>query len=282
MGISRDVYGSLVVNIHPGRLTSEELEKLSSEDGLELQSLDDIKVLDDGTLALKDRRVLLYIRDVKEFRDKEAQAPKFHLVNCQKLQQMRAEGRLERYVVAVKPDGRFAVNFLGVGFLRREILRLAVCQLCLEFLGLDGFQMKSPKASRLLIVSNFSIPSFFEKFPQSLHQYRPEFDNESAPLNEYGVAFRQVSLNAREKAGWRCQNSSCGVDLSKADHRRFLHAHHNNGLKWDNSESNLRILCLECHSEEPSHRHMMGDPLFSEFRKVKASLPQQSRTQRRP
>ena len=113
--------------------------------------MDDIKVLDDGTLALKDRRVLLYIRDVKEFRDKEAQAPKFHLVNCQKLQQMRDEGRLERYVVAVKPDGRFAVNFLGVGFLRREILRLAVCQLCLEFLGLDGFQMKSPKASRSLL-----------------------------------------------------------------------------------------------------------------------------------
>ena len=101
MGIGQDVYGTLTVLIHPGRLTPSELEKLSSEEGLEIESLDDIKVLDDGTLALKDRRVLLYIRDISSYQGKPVQPPRFHLVNCDVLQKMRSRNRLYRYVVAV-------------------------------------------------------------------------------------------------------------------------------------------------------------------------------------
>jgi hypothetical protein len=63
MGIPRDSFGSLTVMIEAGRLSELELEKLTSQDGLEI-SLDDLRVLDDGTLAYKNSRVLLYIRDV--------------------------------------------------------------------------------------------------------------------------------------------------------------------------------------------------------------------------
>ena len=269
MGIGQDVYGTLTVLIHPGRLTPSELEKLSSEEGLEIESLDDIKVLDDGTLALKDRRVLLYIRDISSYQGKPVQPPRFHLVNCDVLQKMRSRNRLYRYVVAVKPDGLFAINIMGSGPPKREVVNLSVCQNCLNFLALDGFRIGLPKPQRLQLVENFSIPAFFQRFPQSLHQFRPEFDDEHAPLNEYGTAFRDISLRVRQAAEWRCQNRSCRIDLSDGRSRRFLHTHHKNGLKWDNSEENLLVLCLECHSREPSHEHMRALPIFREFLKYK-------------
>jgi hypothetical protein len=50
-------------------LTALELERLTSQDGLDI-SLDDLKVLEDGTLAYKDSRVLLYIRDVPIYGDR--------------------------------------------------------------------------------------------------------------------------------------------------------------------------------------------------------------------
>lgn len=45
------------------------------------------------------------------------------------------------------------------------------------------------------------------------------------------------------------------VDLSLYKH--LLDTHHINGVKTDNSDSNLRALCKECHSLEPKHEHML-------------------------
>ncbi|WPU32705.1 HNH endonuclease [Pseudoalteromonas piscicida] len=46
----------------------------------------------------------------------------------------------------------------------------------------------------------------------------------------------------------------CGVELSQ--YKRLLHTHHINGVKTDNSISNLRALCLDCHKKQPKHEHM--------------------------
>jgi len=99
MGIQRDHYGTLTVVMSAARLTPEELERLVSLDGLDITSLDDLKILDDGTLALKDRRVLLYIRDVTEYQGRAVE-PRFHVAHCKKLLEMRERNRFEsRYVV---------------------------------------------------------------------------------------------------------------------------------------------------------------------------------------
>src|SRR5690606_8629747 len=38
--------------------------------------------------------------------------------------------------------------------------------------------------------------------------------------------------------------------------KRLLHTHHINGVKHDNSASNLICLCADCHRKEPFHGHM--------------------------
>lgn len=46
----------------------------------------------------------------------------------------------------------------------------------------------------------------------------------------------------------------CGSDLNTES--KLLHAHHINGNKSDNSRSNLRALCADCHKKQPHHGHL--------------------------
>jgi hypothetical protein len=53
--------------INGDTLTVEEVERLSRE-GIDIP-LEDVRVLPDGTLAYKNQRVVVYIRDVKQYRN---------------------------------------------------------------------------------------------------------------------------------------------------------------------------------------------------------------------
>src|SRR5690348_6932816 len=89
-------------------LTIEEIERLAGE-GIDIP-LDQVQVLNDGTHVYKGRRVIVYIRDVTEYRDKVAM-PKFHLAMCSTLNKMMHRGRFQtRYVVATRDDGKFSIQ----------------------------------------------------------------------------------------------------------------------------------------------------------------------------
>jgi hypothetical protein len=66
MGVPKNVYGDLYVELAPGRLTLTELTELSSAAGLDV-SLDEIVVLPDGTLSYKGQRIVVYIRDKSDY-----------------------------------------------------------------------------------------------------------------------------------------------------------------------------------------------------------------------
>jgi hypothetical protein len=258
MGIPRNVYGSLTVIIDAGRLTELELEKLTSSNGLDI-SADDLTILPDGTLAYKNSRVILYIRDVTVYGGQEIQ-PKFHLANCATLQQMRERKRFDRYVVSTRTDGRFSINMIDAGRVRAELFDLSVCQNCLNQLRFDDFEMQWTKSKRLGFVKSFKIDHFFEKFPRSLQPATPKYNSDNAPLDKYSDDFNVVSLKVKNDSGWCCQQ--CGTNLSEPAKRKRLHVHHINGLKHDNSRENLKALCVDCHSEEPNHGHMKNNPSY--------------------
>jgi hypothetical protein len=258
MGIPRDVYGSLTVIIDAGRLTELELEKLTSANGLDI-SADDLTFLPDGTLAYKNSRVILYIRDITVYGNQEIQ-PKFHLANCATLQQMQERKRFDRYVVSTSTNGRFNINIIDGERVRAEVYNLSVCQNCLNLLSFDGFEMNWPKRKRLDSVSLFKIDHFFEIYPRSLQTTTPKYNSDNAPIDKYSDDFNAVSVKVKNDSGWRCQR--CGIDLSEPAKRKRLHVHHKNGLKHDNSRGNLEALCIDCHSNEPNHGHMKNNPEF--------------------
>src|SRR5277367_3999216 len=126
MGIPRDRYGGLDVEIKPARLTPEMLGQLGNE-GREV-SYKELEFLPNGTVAFGGVRVLVYIRDRSAF----AGMPKFHFASCATLVKMHNVRKIDRFVVATRMDGWFDMNITGFGPTQKKKVRLDVCKNCLD------------------------------------------------------------------------------------------------------------------------------------------------------
>jgi hypothetical protein len=264
MGIPDDVYGTFSVEIDPGRLTPQELDLLTGK-GIEV-SYDQITILPDGTFAYKDNRVLLYIRDVHVFGNQKPE-PKYHLSKCATIEKMFQSGRRERYVVSTKTNGNFHLNIIKAHKAIQDERHLSVCKNCLDCLSFKGFNSQTMNRNRKArFVAEFSPEHFFAVYSRSLHIEKPKYDSDTAPLNEYASNFGELSERLRRENAWRCQK--CHRILSDPGHRRFLHVHHVNGVRSDNTRQNLKILCIACHADEANHSHMRKSPDYAEFSKL--------------
>jgi len=251
------------------RLTLAELEELITG-GIDIQSLDEIRALPDGTLAYKDRRVLLYIRDVAQYGSRRRgieSLPKFHVANCKKLQDMRAQQRFARYVVAARQDGSFQINRVKSGAsTQTSTERLNICQYCLGDLGLDGFSRAWSSDQRKNFVRAFTVDRFFAEYARDLIDSEGLGDEATTPLNDYSGDFGDHAAAAKDRADYQCD--SCKRSLKAPPLRRFLHAHHVNAVKWDNSAKNLKALCIACHAEQPHHSHMKSLPDYKRYQSL--------------
>ena len=259
MGIPRDEYGSISVVVAAGGLTVEQLRALVTV-GIDV-GWEDLTHISNGTFAYKGNRVLLYIRDITQYGNQMPQ-PKYHLMTCATIKKMHRNGRAQRYVVSTRTDGIFRVNVTSAVGPRGEELGLKVCKNCLAELNFDDYS-RLYGTSRQAYVDSFVPDRFFAKYPVSPHTRLPLHDSDGAPLNDYTPDFGEISQKARQDAGWRC--TACQADLSAPGLRRFLHAHHRDGNRWDNSSHNLRVLCIACHADEPSHAHLRGSPDYRKY-----------------
>jgi hypothetical protein len=259
MGIPRDRYGGLDVEIKPARLTPEMLDQLGKE-GREV-SFKELEFLPNGTVAFGGVRVLVYIRDRSAF----AGMPKFHFASCATLVKMHNVQKIDRFVVATRMDGWFDMNITGLGQKRSTKTRLAVCKNCLDKLQYNGYSHNNSPSAKQLMVSAFSIPQFFEKYPVSLIDTKPHYNSDNAPINDYTGDWDKISLEYRQSVQWRCESGKCGRILAQAQLRQYLHSHHQNGVKYDNKSSNLMALCIECHADQPDHGHLKASPQYAAF-----------------
>ncbi|GAB2870655.1 hypothetical protein GCM10027093_02940 [Paraburkholderia jirisanensis] len=221
---------------------------------------DQIQVLEDGTLAYKGYRVLVYIRDIPSIGTRGSM-PKYHFAHCRTLQTMYRNHRSDRYVVAISDTGMFKVNVLDSG-VASESVRLDVCQNCLAHIRWKGFDMQTARPSRISIVNQFNLSEFFSKYPKDLLSTVPKHMSDTAPLNTYTDDWSDVSARTRSQRGFKC--GKCSIVLAGAQ-SKYLHVHHRNGQKHDNSDGNLEVLCIGCHANEPLHVHMKGLPEYRDF-----------------
>lgn len=181
---------------------------------------------------------------------------------------MREKNRFSmRYVVATRTDGRFLLNVISTGPPRTELHSLSVCQNCLTRLRFDGFTNHWPEGKKKSAVNGFSLDEFFSRCPKSLHVEHPTHNSDNAPLNSYTPDFDAISSPARAAANWTCNR--CGINLSDKAYQKFLHTHHKNGVRSDNTSSNLEVLCVGCHSEEPLHSHIKAAPDYAAYQRMK-------------
>ena len=192
-------------------------------------------------------------------------SPKVHLTWCRMLESMKATGRYDRYVATNSVDSDSA----GVGIFEvdrgykgaNEKERLAVCLLCMKSLSdLFGGRSCVKRKKYLIRIDDerhgLDVDAWFSDVGLTLAESAITLlPNKAADLldhRNYTDDWREVSRKLRENKGWRC--SQCGVNLSSL--RGLLQVHHVNHIRSDNRSENLRVLCLECHSNQPSHEHM--------------------------
>ncbi|ELA08938.1 hypothetical protein MOMA_00965 [Moraxella macacae 0408225] len=224
------------------------IKQLKSRSGIEI-SLEDIE-LQGNVWTYKGHHVLLFIPDQGFGVDKviagNKEGRKYHLTDCKKIDEMKTEGRFGRYKVTNNTEGIFAVygRHSETGETMHAEVRLNVCKLCLGRLNYQGY----PK-NKVQVYNNFDLDEFLET-------YRTHFKTTPANIGQdkagYANNWEEISHRYRERQAWRCEQ--CQVDLS--NHKSLLHTHHIDGVKHHNKDANLKALCIECHSKQPSHGHM--------------------------
>lgn len=163
-------------------IPSPDIKKLK-EKGVDIGDLNSVIDGDDGTLSYKNKRVLVYIRDVIENNDQQF-IPKFHISSCSKLDEMKKMKRFGRYVVYNGEDTNFVVNFIGTTT-RSTILKLNVCKYCLALLKWDNYSTKLSEQEKNAIVDRFKLTDFFAKYPRDLFTERPDNPYGIAPIDDY-------------------------------------------------------------------------------------------------
>ena len=227
--------------------------------GIDLANPSEITVEEDGTLSHEGRRILVYIRDQYI----SYGSYKFHVANCSTIQEMKESGRFKtRYVASTRTDGKFAVNHIGNDHEEGLLIEMRVCINCLKRLNYKGYNDKRHRDAKK-VNDEFSLREFFEIYGRTTVSH-PGNTNITTPVNAYSDHHPTFSRICRERAGWRCEE--CDI-LLEGEASKFLHAHHINGDKSNNSWDNLRSLCVECHNKQPYHS--LPEPTLQEFQEYK-------------
>lgn len=216
----------------------------------------------DGVFEYKGQKVIVYIRDqYAKYYGKGGY--KFHLTSCKTISDAFKDKRNSRYVISLRTDGFFKINLMEEDELIEENIMapLKVCRNCLTSINYENYSSAGSNKNR--IYENFRLSNYFKIFKSS-HLNIGLFDNnERAPINTYNSNFSVVSRAIKEGAGYRCEE--CGINMSYRNHRKFAHVHHIDANKSNDHLTNLKVLCIECHSNKPGHERIKGSVEYYEF-----------------
>ncbi|QUM81403.1 HNH endonuclease [Moritella sp. 5] len=223
--------------------------------GLELGISVELKdvIISSGLLSYKGRQVLVYIEDhgagVGGVISGSSSGNKYHISDCSTLQGMRRQGRYDRYVVTNNITGEFKVS--GYNYHNSAsvegLAKLSVCKNCLTKLNYRNYTNFTEKNK---VFSEFSMESFFSTY-SSYFPHMPTTKSGERD-NAYTDDWTTVSAKYKYSKEYNCE--SCDVHLR--NHKHLLHTHHINGVKSENRLTNLKALCIDCHSKQAKHGHM--------------------------
>jgi len=207
-------------------------------------------VLKDGSI----RKTVIHIVYISSWRGNWGY-PRFHIYNCEKIKEMKQKKREYRYKASGKKDG----NFFLIKDNKEWYEPLEICSYCLKTFNLN---FKTNKTKQ-----NFAIKNYIDKyFSDDVPKINIELDICTVP-NRYSTCWPEISKKRKEQENHKCEK--CSIDLSRKEHKKFLHTHHVDGNKTNNTKENLTVLCIECHAKEFGHSHIRELPQYKKFIKKK-------------
>lgn len=225
----------------------KQIDKQLSTEGIDLKFQEIIP--EDGFLTYKGRKVVAYIRDQPHVSrvhygvnpERRTSGYKYHLCNCKTLQDMSEKGRKTRYFVSKRSDGLFNVNCCSFGIKKTRLpVSMQLCKNCRRML----LQMK-------IQIHELSLEQFFEQndsyIPKSIKRLET-----FKIVQDYSDDHKAIASAYKKESGYTCQ--VCALKCHK--NKNLLHLHHINGNKSNNYPSNLKVVCVACHANEPFHKHL--------------------------
>ncbi len=195
------------------------------------------------------RRSIIHIVDISSWNVSWGY-PRFHIDKCEKIEEMINNNRGFRYKASSRDDGQFYL----IKKERKWYESLEICSHCLE---LYNKQFKSQKTKQ-----NFPLQEYIKKPIEHSGFKDIQIDHCTVP-NIYTNSWRDISLTVKKQNNYLC--SICNKDLSKPECRKFLHTHHINSNKKDNTRENLQSLCIKCHSKEYNHSHIKQSEAYKAY-----------------
>lgn len=177
---------------------------------------------------------------------------KYHICECPTIKSMIASGRKDRYVATNRDDGLFIVNVQNYFSKAKEMeLELGLCNNCMAILKEKG-----------IFTDNFNLKNYFKKHNSMI---KTTFKKSEQVLIEekYAPNQEEIAMEYKKSVHYICQ--ICNINCSS--HHELLHLHHKNGIGTDNISSNLMVLCIDCHMNQPNHGHMKRNYKFIEASK---------------
>lgn len=182
--------------------------------------------------------------------------PRFHIRKCEIIQSFINSGRFKAEYRRANTN-RVMVKDMDDGNKEKYIDDLPLCKNCLKM------ALNAPDAHAGMTSSEFvKILEQAEDAPGV---------NKVVEVNNLGFTkdWNHVKLAHLESKEYRCEK--CGVQISDPFDYPFMDVHHKDGNRANNKKSNLRCLCIECHSTINSEHRKQFDTrakklMIEEFR----------------
>lgn len=216
----------------------------------------------DNFFRVNNKTVLVYIKNqyLEYWNGEEGQSQyRYHLYNCKTIRSFIESGRKARYVFRDpvfrrgKGDDIFEINLTDIRSseaVKTVKERLKVCKNCLKETNFQDYDNKR-RSEQNSFWNDFDYKLFFEIHEIQRLALINFTDYRMAQKNEYPKNFSDISKEFRERKNWTCEE--CNVYLGDSENRKYLHTHHVDHQKSNNSLFNLKALCIKCHSNKPHH-----------------------------
>lgn len=179
---------------------------------------------------------------------------KYHFTKCKTLEKMFNKGRKNRYYLAQRTDGTFSYNVIEDNEVIYDSKRqkLNVCKNCLSVL------MELTK--KQYDVQNFKPTDVFNTNMVKLSETGIDLECNAVP-NIYSNDWNKIAKKAKQQVNWKCEQ----CDINFTQDKGYLHCHHIDANRANNLLTNLKVLCIKCHAEQPNHEHLKKLPKYGDF-----------------